>query len=348
VHSHANRSRLVLPVAVALALGLISVPHKPVSATAIPRLTEVSAVRLQAEVSSLVTGMAGALSAEPSAEAAANSLTGSATTAVVDSCVYPCTFFDKFLSSLPEDVRYAILPAVYVVAWWVGLIISPVILVTSALFGWPYSLPSAAAATPQTAPEPAEATTPASDPIGAGSDQEAGAGQEAVPAVPGGNAVGNEAAGISTESDDNSLRGSAQRTIEAGTNPAVSSVSAEASALPDTAATEPTPTAEMSTEATNAAKDAAPVQDRPAQLPGGSLEAGSPEIGSPEIGSPEIGSPEIGSPEAGSPEAGSPESPEIASPGTAPTEAGPTTGPSGATDAGPADSARASQRASTR
>jgi len=290
VSSHAIRGSLVFPVATMLALGLVSVSHTPGSEASLPRLTEVSAVRLQAEVRSLVNGMAGALSAEPSAEpspaAAANSPIESATgTAAADSCIYPCTFFDKFLSSLPEDVRYAILPAVYVVAWWVGLIIAPVVLVTSALFGWPTTLPGAAAATPETSPEPAEAAASASDPITSEPDQ------EALPPGPAGNAAADEAVGIPTGNDDNRSRASAQRATEAGENPAESSVSPEAFAPATTAtevATEPTPSAEVLTAAITAAEEAAPIRDRPTPARG-SLEAGTTEAGLAEAGPAEAG-----------------------------------------------------------
>lgn len=178
--SHVTRDRLVFPVAAVLVFGLVSVAPKPGAEMTVPQLTEVSAVRLQADVTSLVTGMVDTVGEELPA-AAASTLTatgvGPTVTATVGptptgtvgptataSCTYPCTIFDKFLSSLPEDVLYAILPTVYVFASVLGLVLAPITLVTSALFGWPNSLRPAAAVAPETSPAPAEATPVESDP----------------------------------------------------------------------------------------------------------------------------------------------------------------------------------------
>lgn len=151
MHSHAAKERLIYPVAVLLAAGLVSVPHSPGSATTGPRLTEFAAVQLQAEVTALVTGIADAAEATTPG-AAASILTGRGPEAAATGCTYPCTIFDKFLESLPEDIRYALLPVVFSVAWVIGLVMAPVVLVTSALFGWPHSLGPAAAADPETTP----------------------------------------------------------------------------------------------------------------------------------------------------------------------------------------------------
>jgi hypothetical protein len=155
MQSRTARRRLVYPVAAIVAFGLVSVPQSTAST---PRLIEVSAVRLQAEVTALVSGIADTVEAGTPA-AAASSLTGTgAPAAAAATCTYPCTVFDKFLSSLPESIRNAILPPLIVVAWVIGLVMSPALLVTSAVFGWPYSLRPAAATTPETSPAAAEVT----------------------------------------------------------------------------------------------------------------------------------------------------------------------------------------------
>lgn len=274
MHSHVIRGRLVFPVAAVLTLSLVSVPHTPGSAMTVPRLTEVSAVRLQAEVTSLVTGMAGA--EPPAAAASALTGTGSGATAAA-SCTYPCTVLDKFLWNLPVDIRNALLPPLYAVAWVVGLVMAPVVLLTSALFGWPYSLRPAAPVTPETSPAPAEATPAERDPIRSQADPVLSS------SVPGQTANASEAAvEIASGSDDHRPRVRGHRSAGAQTDPLESSVSPEASvsavpavpAVPATeAATLPTPSADLLTAAITAAEDAAPVEHQPSRARGRSVEA---------------------------------------------------------------------------
>lgn len=165
MQSHTTRDRLAYPVAAIVALGLVSVPHSAASA---PMLTEVSVVRLQVEVTSVVTGIADGEGAEPPA-AAVSTLTGTgATTAAT--CTYPCTIADKFLSNLPENIRYAILPAAYAVAWVLGAVMGLAYLVASPVLKLlkidPFqSTPAAAASTETPSAQPNPTPTTAVDPI---------------------------------------------------------------------------------------------------------------------------------------------------------------------------------------
>ena len=215
MYSHVARSRLVYPAAVLLTLGLVSVPHNPGSATTGPRLTEFAAVQLQAEVTALVTGIPDAAEATPPG-AAASILTGSGAGAAATGCTYPCTIFDKFLESLPEDIRYALLPAVYSIAWVIGLVMAPVVLVTSALFGWPYSLGPAASTTAGTTPE----TNPDSSPAPA--EVTAAVGDRAVTPVDDA-ADGDVAVEISTASENPESGVRMHRDIRGETVPLVGS-----------------------------------------------------------------------------------------------------------------------------
>lgn len=149
-----SHTRLALPVAAIVALGALSVPH---STTPVPRLVGVSNVRLQAEVTTLIAGVADVAVVTPAAAS------GLAAGGAAATCTYPCTVLDKWLSNLPPNVRDALLPPLYGIAFVVGLVLAPVLLVTSALFGRPYSLRPAAAI----APTPAAArtaATPSPDP----------------------------------------------------------------------------------------------------------------------------------------------------------------------------------------
>lgn len=163
MQSHTNRDRLVYPVAAILALGLVSVPHTSAST---PRLIEVSVVRLQAEVTSLLAGVADDIDAEPTA-AAVGSLAGTGVSAAA-TCTYPCTVADKFLSNLPENIRYAILPAAYAVAWALGAVMGLAYLVVSPVLKLlkidPFQPTPAAAASAETSLAHTNPTT-AADPI---------------------------------------------------------------------------------------------------------------------------------------------------------------------------------------
>lgn len=214
--SHASRDRFALSVTAVLVFGLVYAPHTAGRGMTTPRLTEVSAVRLQAEVTSLVTGMVGTVGEEPPAPAASGltgtgvglTLTGTVGPTGAASCTYPCTVIDKFLWNLPVDVRNALLPPLYAVTWVIGLVLAPVTLVTSAVFGRPYSLRPAAAVTapvtPEIAPAPDEATVAASDPIRPPADpvvpssapgETAAAGQAAVAIASGGEDTGRRLRG---------------------------------------------------------------------------------------------------------------------------------------------------------
>lgn len=260
----AARRRLVFPVAAVLTLGLVGLPHNPGAATTVPRLTEVAevaAVRLQAEVSSLATGMADVVDTTPPAAAASSSGAAAAAT-----CTYPCTVFDRFLSNLPVDIRNAILPPLYAVAWVVGLVLAPVVLVTSALFGWPVSLRPAAASGPETSPAPAEATTATGDRLSSKADPGTPA---SVPVDTGGD--GGAAAQIPT-AGDGEPQGRKHRRSGATTMPVTDLESPESAtpagkdSVPVAAATgtaaQPTSTADALAPAISATEEAAPAAPR--------------------------------------------------------------------------------------
>jgi hypothetical protein len=273
MQSRTARRRLVYPVAAIVAFGLVSVPQSTAST---PRLIEVSAVRLQAEVTALVSGIADTVEAGTPA-AAASSLTGTgAPAAAAATCTYPCTVFDKFLSSLPESIRNAILPPLIVVAWVIGLVMSPALLVTSAVFGWPYSLRPAAATTPETSPAAAEVTA-ALEVTSATSDQPP---VQADPGVssstPTANA-GEVVVGIPAATADDPARGGAHSS-RGETIPVASPESPESTETPGlvpAAAESPTVSApaDVLTPAMTATADGSPVTPRLARAGGRSPHA---------------------------------------------------------------------------
>jgi len=252
VQSNAIRDRLVCPAAAFLALGLVSVPHQTAS---VPRLAEVSAVRLQAEVSALVTGV---LTATPPAAAAGLPGTG-ATATTTAPCYYPCTVFDKFIDGLPPKIRNILLPPLYSITLVITAVLAPVLLVTSAVFGWPYSLrPAAAAPTPKSSPAPAAATAATSDQIPTQADPGTSSW------VPGetANGGGDVAVGFSDARADNTPRTGARGSTRAEADAIESPESPEA----------PAP-------AVTAIEGEAPIADRPTRSRGRSPEAGSADSG---------------------------------------------------------------------
>ena len=288
MRSHTTRSRLVLPLAAVLTLGLVGVPHNPGAAMTVPRLTEVAAVRLQAEVSSLVTEMAGVVDATAPA-AAASSLAG--TGAAAATCTYPCTVFDKFLWNLPVDVRNAILPPLYAFAWVLGLVLAPVVLVTSALFGWPVSLRPAAASAPEASPAPAEVTTAPGDRLSPKADP--GTPRRPTPSSAPGNTGGDGGAAVQIPAaggDDDEPRGRAHRSTAPTTIPLTDLDSPESAApvVKDSAtvaaatrtAARPASTADALAPAISAAEEAAPAAPRSTRPRSRSPEARSSDSGS--------------------------------------------------------------------
>lgn len=170
MQSHANRNRLVLPVAAIVALGSVSVPHTRASVSP-PRLTEVAAVRLQAEVTSLVSGVAGAIAPIAPAAAAAVSPAAGSTPTSTPTYNPNYTWLDNFVANLPDKIRYAILPPLYVVAAALGavigivkLLVTPIVRLFNPESTFPF--PSAAVATPavraQTRPTRARPVAPPS------------------------------------------------------------------------------------------------------------------------------------------------------------------------------------------
>lgn len=135
----AIRDRLVYPAAVVLALGAVTLaPPTPGS----PRYTEVSTIRLQAEVSSFVSGLADATVAGlASVPQAAASVTPAAASGSAVGDPWPSTFLDKLVNSLPPQFQSIILPPLYVVVTVVGAIMG----VFYTVFGWPKDLMPAAA-----------------------------------------------------------------------------------------------------------------------------------------------------------------------------------------------------------
>ena len=269
VNSHRTRDGLAFPVAAVLAAGLVSFPHHTAS---IPRVAEVSAIRLQAEVSALVTGV---LTATPPAAAAGLPGTGAAATATAP-CYYPCTVFDKFIDGLPPKIRNIVLPPLYSITLVITAVLAPVLLVTSAVFGWPYSLrPAAAVPTPKISPAPAAATAATSDQIPTQADPGTSSW------VPGdtANAGGDVAVGISDARADNTPRTGARGSTRAEAN-AIESPEAHASLVTAIAdAAPPSAPADDATPSSTATDGAAPVADRPARSRGRSPEAGSADSG---------------------------------------------------------------------
>lgn len=161
MHSHANRHRLVYPIAAMLAAGVVSIPHHEASA---PRLAEVSAVNLQAAATALVSGLddtslahLAAVAPAPAASAAASSWTYNPN----------YTVFDNLLANLPLEIRNVLLPPLYVVASVVGAIVGLAYLVVSPILKLlkidPFKPAAAvpAAATRPAGPQPVPAESPA-------------------------------------------------------------------------------------------------------------------------------------------------------------------------------------------
>ena len=248
MQSLTTRDRLVYPVAAVLALGLVSVPHHGAS---VPRLTEVATVRLQAEVSSIVTGLEGV-----TLPAAAVSPAGTGPAAAATApCHYPCTVFDKFIDGLPPKIRNIVLPPLYSITLLITAVLSPVLLVTSAVFGWPYSLRSAAAAnTARTTPAPAAATAAVIDPLPMQADP--GPSEAGTPSsVPGETVNGANATVGKPIGNDDKPRPRERRITGAETNQIEVPGSPEGSA----------PALTASTPAVTNVDEVAPVADRPAR-----------------------------------------------------------------------------------
>ena len=250
MQSLTTRDRLVYPVAAVLALGLVSVPHHGAS---VPRLTEVATVRLQAEVSSIVTGLEGVTL--PAAAVSPAGTGPAAAAAAATPCHYPCTVFDKFIDGLPPKIRNIVLPPLYSITLLITAVLSPVLLVTSAVFGWPYSLRSAAAAnTARTTPAPAAATAAVIDPLPMQADP--GPSEAGTPSsVPGETVNGANATVGKPIGNDDKPRPRERRITGAETNQIEVPGSPEGSA----------PALTASTVAVTTFDEVAPVADRPAR-----------------------------------------------------------------------------------
>jgi len=161
-------------MAAIVAAGLVSIPPAPGSGafgSTVPRLAEVSAIRLQAEATSLVSGLDHATIAE---------LTAAPPTASADSPTYNPAYtpLDNFVWNLPPNIRDALLPGLYAVAWVVGAVIGIAYLVAAPiikLFNPSADIPWPAAAAPAEPPAPARSVagsavpgvTPAAEPVSA-------------------------------------------------------------------------------------------------------------------------------------------------------------------------------------
>ena len=159
--SRAIQGRLACPVAVIVAAGLVIVPINSGSAANSPRFVEFSAVRLQAEATTLIAGVVDSTPAKTAAAlpgaAAAASATAAATS---EPCYYECTSFTKFLFSLSPEIRNILLPPLMYLAIVIGAVMAPFVLLTSLVFDWPYELGPAAATRPGGPAGPAEAEEP--------------------------------------------------------------------------------------------------------------------------------------------------------------------------------------------
>lgn len=179
--SRAIRGHLTYPVAVIVAAGLVSAPINSGPAATPPRFVEFAAVRLQAEATTLIAGLPDGTAAKTAA-ALPGAAAAAAAAATSEPCYYPCTIFDKFLDSLPPEIRSILLPPLMTLAAVIGAVLAPVVLVTSLVFDWPYELGPAAASRPEDQAGPAEAGEPddgAADIMQADPDAPA-----AVPGVP--------------------------------------------------------------------------------------------------------------------------------------------------------------------
>jgi len=157
--SRAIKGHLAGPLAVIVAAGLVIAPINSGSVANSPRFVEFSAVRLQAEATNLIAGVADSTAAKTAAAlpGAAAAATAAAT---AEPCYYPCTIFDKFLDGLPPEIRSILLPPLITLAAVIGAILAPVLLVTSLVFDWPYELGPAAANRPEDPAGPAQAGDP--------------------------------------------------------------------------------------------------------------------------------------------------------------------------------------------
>jgi hypothetical protein len=161
--SRAIKGHLACPLAVIVAAGLVIAPINSGSVVNSPRFVEFSAVRLQAEATTLIAGVADNTAAKAAAAipgAAAASSATAAATAPFKPCYYPCTIFDKFLDSLSPEIRSIILPPLMYLAIAIGAVMAPFVLVTSLIFDWPYELGPAAATRPEDPAPPAQAGEP--------------------------------------------------------------------------------------------------------------------------------------------------------------------------------------------
>lgn len=126
---HIVRDRLVYPVAAAVALSIVTVPHA--AGVHGSRLVEVSAVRLQAEVSTYIGGLPDAAVFEPAANAPASA---ASTTAAATSWSYnpAYTFLDNIVYNLPPKIRDLVIPPLYVFAAVLGVVMAvPMFVITS-------------------------------------------------------------------------------------------------------------------------------------------------------------------------------------------------------------------------
>lgn len=228
--SRAIQGRLACPMAVIVAAGLVIAPINSGSAADSPRFVEFSAVRLQAEATTLIAGVADSAAAKTAAALPVAAAAASATAAATaEPCYYPCTIFDKFLDSLSPEIRSILLPPLIYLAAVIGAVMAPFVLVTSLVFDWPFDLGPAAATRPEDPAGPAEAGEP--DDNAATAMQADPVAPAAVPGVP----ATDEAEGGPV------IRGRvAQRTAaDAPAEAAVSAPDAPQSAEPQTAEPQP-------------------------------------------------------------------------------------------------------------
>jgi hypothetical protein len=159
--SRAIQGRLACPVAVIVAAGLVIAPINSGSAANSPRFVEFSAVRLQAEATTLIAGVVDSTAAKTAAALPGAAAAASATAAATaEPCYYECTSFTKFLFSLSPEIRSILLPPLMYLAIVIGAVMAPFVLVTSLFFDWPYELGPAAATRPGGPAGPAEADEP--------------------------------------------------------------------------------------------------------------------------------------------------------------------------------------------
>lgn len=158
------RDRLVYPAAVVLALGAVTVAQ-PAATAASPRLAEIAAIRLQAEVTGFVSGLGVTATAGVTAPGPAASVAPAAATASAVGDTWPSTFLDKLIYNLPPQIQSIVIPPLYVVMTVVGAIMGLFYLV----FGFPKDLMPAAAVAPETPRGAAAAAAPV-EAVGAQTD----------------------------------------------------------------------------------------------------------------------------------------------------------------------------------